>query len=413
MIDIKWSEINKARGLSAEKYQFYFGDYSFPDDNNKVARMIPQSKIGWGKRAVETRANKTHFDKFENDNLGFNQIMSDYNIFQAFDKLKEDTLVAGCSFLALVGDKVLPFTAREATGIFNWREQLLSSGVAAFTTETHTVNSQPIPNEFIYFEKDKTTIKNGDNESVIANPSGRPLIGLLTHHSKTSRPFGVSVLTKPARDSIVDASRTLRQAMISAYLYNRKVDVIIGVDGATDVNKTDSSVGDVLTISPNDDGQLPKIEEFAQHVMTPFSDTLMISARNFCAATKLSLASLGISSDAPQSPEALEIVGDDLRDDIAEWHGELGRQLKDFVFTIFLYRQGIKEVDDNLREAFERITPVFKPIFRSDIGKFGDAIGKIAQYAPEVIRARSVWRNIGLSSDEIDAVIASVSTSQQ
>lgn len=407
---INWRLFNTNRGLSAKKYAFYFGNYDFPEPNNtEISRLIPRSTVGWGRRAVEMRANKTHFDRFENDDLQFTELMEKYKIYQALNKLKEDTLVAGCSFLALVGDRVLPFTAQEASGRFNWREQMLSSGVAAFTNDTRSLGGVSVPEEFVAFYKDRTIIKRrAEEEEIIPNPTGRPLIGLLTHHATTKRPFGNSVLVRPARDAIQDASRTLHQAMISAYLYNRKVDVLLGVDTSTEVEKSKTVAGDVLMVSPNDDGQIPKVDEFAQHAMTPFNDTLMISARNFCAATKLSLANLGISSDAPQSPEALEIVGDDLRDDIAEWHGELGQELKDFLFTIFLYENGITEVDANLQAQFDRIVPVFKPIYKSDFSKFGDAVGKIAKYAPNLLRARSIWRTVGLTSEEIDSVIESI-----
>lgn len=407
-MNINWKEINDCRRRSAEKYSFYFGNYEYEDFNDsKIAKSLPKSHLGWGSRAVEMRANKTHFDKFENDTLGLTGLFRKYHVYEAFDKIKEDTLVAGCSFLALAGDRVLPFTAEEATGKFSWHDQTLSYGVAAFSNETDKFNGILVPREYIVYSRKRTEYKRADDADIesIPNPTGRPLMGLLTHHSTTKRPFGNSVLTPSARSAIIDGSRTLRQAMISAHYYNSKVDVILGADNQTPVDVIPMKTGDALKIGANENGQIPQIGELAQHTMTPFTDTMMIAARNFCADTKLSLANLGISSDAPQSPEALEIVGDDLKDDINEWHRELGDELKSFAVTLFMLENQIDTIDENLQNQIDATIPVWLPVYRSDFAKFGDGLIKIAQYAPAALKARSVWRNLGLTSEEIDSVV--------
>lgn len=410
---MNWKNINTVLERSVNKYKFYMGCYDFEDPSRgQLANEIKISRVGWGKRAVEMRGNKTHFDRFENDTLGLTQLLKDYKAFEAFNKVKDDVLVAGCGFLAIVDDRVMPFTAREATGTFDWREQRLKQGVAIFNNTESKFGSTLAyaPTSYVVFDAETTTIYDDGKKTVIQNFTGRPLIGLLTHHATTMRPFGHSVLTTPARNAIVDASRTLRQAMIAAHYYNVKVDVLLGVDSSTSVDTVSMRTGDALKVGTNEAGGIPQIGQFAQHAMTPFSDTMTIAARNFCADTKLSLANLGISSDAPQSPEALEIVGDDLRDDIAEWHSELGEELKQLAVTIFMKESNISVIDENLKELIEKTVPVFKPIYRGDFSKVGDALVKIGQVAPEALKSRSVWRNLGLTSEEIDNVIGSIAT---
>ena len=141
--------------------------------------------------------------------------------------------------------------------------------------------------------------------------------------------------------------------------------------------------------------------------MAPFTDTILTAARNFCSDTKLSLVNLGISSDAPQSTEALEIINDDLRDDILSWQSELAEQLKYFAVTLWMYENGVRTIDNNLAEKIEAIKPVFMSVYRQDVSKFGDGLMKLAQQAPEIVRSRSLWRNLGLTSEEIDQVIDS------
>lgn len=404
-----WKTYDTVMSRSKEKYKFYFGAYEYASCvNSKIANKLPKTRLGWGKRAVQMRANKTHFDCFENDALGLNDILSEYRVLEAFEKIKEDVLVAGCGFLALAYDRVMPFTAEEATGTFSWREQNLKDGIAVFARDSKPNNTHPHPTAWIQYTRTSTTSNDNGELDKTLNETGRPLIGVLTYNATAKCPFGHSVLSLPARDAIVDASRTVRQAMIAAHYYNTKVDVILGADNETPIDEIKRETGDVLKVGPNQDGHIPQIGEFAQHAMAPFNDTVLTAARNFCSATNLTLVNLGITTDAPQSTEALEIVSDDLKDDILAWQEELGQQLKYFVVTLWMYKNHVREIDANLKTKIDATIPVWKPVYRTDVSKFGDGLTKIAQTMPDIVKARSIWRNLGLESKEIDAIVSSV-----
>ncbi len=406
-----WKTTRNIMNRSVDKYKFYFGNYSYADPTkSNVGKRIPKPHLGWGRRAVDIRANKTNFDRFENDTLKFNELMEKYSVKEAFDQLKDDVLICGVGFLALAGnaDKVMPFTAEQATGTYDWKSQNLKDGVAVFRETSKNTILDVAPDSYMIFNQDSTIISDRGREQIVENPTGRPLIGLLTHKTTTKQPFGHSVLDAPAREAILDASRTIRQANVAAYHYNIKVDVILGADTSTSIDKIDTNTGDILKVGVNDNGQIPQIGEFAQHAMNPFTDTVMIAARNFCSDTKLNLASLGIDTNAPQSTEALEIVGDDLKDDILAWQKELGQQLKYFMMTLYMYDQKISVIDENIKEKFNAIQPAWSPIFEADVSKFGDGLTKIAQQAPEIVKTRSIWRSLGLTSDEIDKVISAL-----
>jgi hypothetical protein len=407
---MNWAVLRSFMQKSRSKYPFYEGNFSYADfESSTIARRLSKPRVGWGKRAIEMRSNKTHFDRFENDTIGLNEVFDEYHGREALNKIKEDILVCGVGFLAVAGDRVMPFTALEATGTYDWHEQNLENGVAVFREKTtgSAVSNDRSPDSFMSFTKDSTLINTSGIEETVINRTGRPLIGLFTHKSTTKQPFGRTVLVGPARDAMIDGSRTVRQAMIAAYHYNKKVDVLLGVDSETAVDKVETSTGDILKVGANENGQIPQIGQFAQHAMAPFNDSLLMSARNFCSDTKLNISNLGISVNAPQSPEALEIVGDDLRDDIAEWQKEIGNQLKYFAVTLYMIKHGLTQVDRNLQQKIDAITTAWLPIYRADVSKFGDGLNKIAQNAPAIVEQRSIWRNLGLTSNEIDNVIAS------
>lgn len=405
-----WNSLYGIMSKAKDKYAYYEGTFSYSMlENSKIAQKLPPSRVGWGRRAVDIRANKTKFDKFENDTIGLNEVFDEFHGRQAFNKIKKDILVSGVGFLALAGDRVMPFTALEATGTYDWRSQNLKEGLAVFreATRSSSLVEQP-PDSYMKFTGEETVIYVEDREEHMPNITGRPLMTLLTYDATTKQPFGRTVISRTARDAIIDASRTKRQAMIAAYHYNTKVDVVLGVDSETEVDIVEAQTGDVLKLGTNENGQIPQIGQFAQHAMTPFSDSMLISAQSFCTDTKLSLSNLGISSAAPQSAEELEIIGDDLRDDIKDWQEELGEQLKHFAVTLWMHKKGVTELDENMRTRIDAIEAVWKPIFRPDVSKFGDGLNKIAQNAPAIVQQRSIWRSLGLTSDEIDKVIDSV-----
>ena len=76
--------------------------------------------------------------------------------------------------------------------------------------------------------------------------------------------------------------------------------------------------------------------------------------------------------------------------------------------TLWMHKNNVTKIDDNLRQKLDAVLPVWLPIYRSDISKFGDGLNKVAQVAPGIVMQRSVWRNAGLSSSEIDQVITSI-----
>ena len=408
---MNWGAIYKVISRSKSKYLFYEGKFSYADlETSKIACRIPKQRVGWGRRAVEMRANKTHFDRFENDTIGLNEVFNELRGPEAFNKLKEDLLVCGVGFLALAGDRVMPFTALEATGTYDWREQNLKDGIAIYREYTNmNLGSVNAPDSYVQYKPDVTIYVDKNSVTQTDNVTGRPLMTLLTYRSTVKQPFGRTVLSAPARDAMIEASRTVRQAAIAGYHYNAKVDVILGADSETEVDTIKSQTGDVLKIGTNDNGQIPQIGQFAQHAMAPFNDSILIAARNFLTETKLNLSNLNIStSAAPTSPEELEIVGDDLRDDITEWHKEVGEQLKHFAMTLWMNKNSVTTIDTNLHQKLAAIKVAWLPIFKPDVSKFGDGLNKIADKAPAIVRQRSIWRNAGLTSREIDDVIANI-----
>ena len=86
----------------------------------------------------------------------------------------------------------------------------------------------------------------------------------------------------------------------------------------------------------------------------------------------------------------------------------MGEQLKHFAVTLWMNKNGVTKLDANLQQKINAIKVAWLPIFKPDVSKFGNELNKIADKAPGIVKQRSIWRNLGLTSREIDDVIANI-----
>lgn len=405
------NKIDSVLRTSLTKYSYYNGTFPVPDIT-PIKTRFESSRVGWCARAIDLRTNKTNFDKFENDELGFNGLFNKYKVREALDKIQSDVLIAGCAFLAVSGDRVMPFTATEATGTYDWNNQNLSDGIAVYKSRTKKslVDSVIRPDTYIEYLPNQTilhqTAKDGSDITTVSNnPTGRPLIAVLTHRSSANQPFGRSVLRRAARLAALNASRTYKEMTIAGHFYNRKVNVILGADSESAPQTVERKDGDVLIVGPNENGQIPQIAEFAQHALAPFRDSIAQFREDFCSSTMLTAANLGKEGDAPQSPDQQRILSDDLIDDMQRWHREIGGQLKHFMTTLFMLENNLTAINEDLQAKIDAITPTWMPMLVTDLSKGGDAIIKLSTVAPAALKSRSIWRQLGLTSDEIDTIV--------
>ena len=401
------------------KYLYYNADQPVTDLGISLPKKFSGMKpgVGWASRAVNTISDRLNFDGFANDNSGINDLF-DKGAKAILSKAKTDALIAGCSFIAITPDgnggaKLLPFTATEATGDIDERTGLLDSGLAVVDWFTYSDTRQDakgwakvglVPKNYFVFSKWWTAeFRNQNLVGVYPNPSGRPLLHVLTHRQSADRPFGKSRITNTVRRIVDEVGRLKVRYEIAAEFYSTPQRYINGLaEGAADDDKLAAAIGKIWTITKDDDGEKPEIGQLAQMSINQFSDQKKDLARDFCAETALTLRNLGYETANPTSAESLSAMSDDLLLEAQESQEELGREFKEIAISLRMVLNGTPQVPTSLLE----LKPVWKPLFQIDIGSAGDAAFKLIQAMPELAGTTTLYRMLGMSIKEAEELIA-------
>ena len=405
---LAWSAGNKYLYYNAEQPATDLG-ISIP---NKFKGMKPG--IGWASRAVNTISDRLNFDGFANDSYGINDLFDSTGSKAILSKAKTDALIAGCSFVAIMPDgsgsaKLLPFTATEATGVIDERTGLLDTGLAVVDWYTFSETRKDakgwakvglIPRNYWVFSKWWTAqFINQNLVAVYSNPTGRPLLHVLTHRQSADRPFGKSRITNTVRRIVDEVGRLKVRYEIAAEFYSTPQRYINGLaDGAAQDDALESALGKIWTITKDEDGEHPDIGQLQQMSINQFSDQKKDLARDFCAETALTLRNLGYETANPTSAESLSAMSDDLLLEAQESQEELGREFKEIAISMRMALNGNAVVPAGL----VGIKPVWKPLFQIDIGSAGDAAYKFLQAMPELAGTTTLYRMLGMSIREAE-----------
>lgn len=413
--------LNKLQTLAwnaGEKYRYYDADQLVVDLGISVPKKFRYMKpgVGWASRAVNTVGDRLNFDGFANDTFGINDLLDDTGAFTAFNKAKTDALIAGCSFIATLPTedgsiKLLPFTATEATGVIDQRTNLLEQGLAVVRWYPFDENNAVwrdwskvglVPADYILFDRRFTAyFRNQQLISVFENPTNRPLLHVLTHRQSADRPFGKSRVSNTVRRIVDEVARLKVRYEIAAEFYSAPQRYVTGLaEGSITSAELESALGKIWAITKDEDGEKPEIGQLAQMSINQFSDQKKDLARDFCAETALTLRNLGYETANPTSAESLSAMSDDLLLEAQESQRELGREFKEIAITMRLLLDGNSMVPSRLLD----IEPTWRPLFQIDVGSAGDAAYKLIQAMPELAGSTTLYRMLGMSVREAEAL---------
>lgn len=415
--------LNKLQTLAwsaGVKYEYYNATQGVVDLGISVPKKFKNMKpgVGWASRAVNTIADRINFDGFANDNFGVNELFDETGATAILNKAKTDALIAGCSFVAAMPTdddsvKLLPFTATEATGNIDQRTGLLDTGLAVVRWYPYEDNVYTgfwrdwskvglVPADYILFAKDFTAyFINQQLVRVVENPTGRPLLHVLTHRQSADRPFGKSRISNTVRRIVDEVGRLKIRYEIAAEFYSAPQRYINGLaEGTMDNADLESAIGKIWGITRDEDGEKPEIGQLAQMSINQFSDQKKDLARDFCAETALTLRNLGYETANPTSAESLSAMSDDLLLEAQESQQEFGREFKEIAISMRMVLDGNNTIPERLRV----ISPTWKPLFQIDVGSAGDAVYKLIQAMPELAGTTTLYRMLGMNIREAEAL---------
>lgn len=301
--------------------------------------------VGWPAKAVDCLAIRSRFDGFtfsDNTDHGLKDILDANQFKLLYRQAVTDELINSCSFVTVSagGENEPPvvlnvYSAVDAAGLWDRRRKRIRAGLTVVDTETDDNSTEERPVWVnLYTDTDVWEIRETESGwTSRRNPHGmgRPLIEPMAYKANTTyRPFGRSRITRSVR-CITDAAlrANLREEVASEFS-TAVQKYILGVedDFFEDNDKLDAYIGNVLALTPNNDGEIPRVGQFSQTGVQPQIESIRTLAARFAGETSIPVTELGIIHDNPASYEALITMYSSLITECEDMNERNGEALK-------------------------------------------------------------------------------------
>ena len=367
------------------KYKYYDCKKLDYDPGIVIPAHIRQryiSVLGWCAKAVDILADRLVFKGFDNDLFSIQEIFNINNPDIFFDSAILSALIGSCCFVYISKDsdriRLQIIEGSNATGNIDPITGLLTEGYAVLDRDNYGRASLEA-----YFTPGKTEIYAQGNKSMVINHKSN-LVNLvpIIYRPDAVRPFGRSRISRPAIYFQKHAKRTLERADISAEFYSFPQKYVVGLSQDADpLDKWKATISTMLRFDKDEEGDSPKLGQFSQQSMSPFTEQLRALASGFAGETGLTLDDLGFVTENPSSAEAIKASHETLRITARKAQRCFG---SGFLNVGYVARC----LADNYpyrRDQFYQTKATWYPVFEPDVATLsgiGDAAIKINQSIP-------------------------------
>lgn len=358
--------------------------------------------LGWCAKTVDALADRLSFREFRNDNFGLNEIFDMNNK----DKLPDDAvlsaLISSCCFIYISQDvngfpRMQVIDGSNATGDIDPITGMLKEGYAVISRDKNgnpELEAYFLPGRTEYYEQGNRMIR------VDTNHAPYPLLVPIIYRPDAMRPFGHSRITRACMSLMQGALRTMLRSEVSAEFYSFPQKYITGL--AQDVEDIDSwkaTIASILTFSKDEDGDAPKLGQFTQQSMSPYTEQLRTFAALFAGETSLTMDDLGFVSDNPSSSDAIKASHENLRLLARKAQRTFGSGLMNAGFLAACVRDNMEYSRAQLYKTKAAWEPIFEPDAATLAG-IGDGIGKINQAVPGFFGKTNLQDMTGYAPEE-------------
>lgn len=379
-------KLNSFETMVRKRYLYY--DSKFRENDFGITipphiRQMYRSSLGWCAKAVDSLADRLVFKEFSNDLFDLNEIFNLNNPDIFFDSAILSALISSCCFIYIsMGKEGYPrlqiIEGSEATGVIDPITGLLKVGYAILDK---TENGSP-KTEVIFLSDRTEYYLDGKLYSSVKNPAGIPLLVPIIYRPDAVRPFGRSRITRASMYFQAHAKRTLERADVTAEFYSFPQKYVVGLSqDAEPLDKWKATVSSMLQFTKDDEGDSPKLGQFSQPSMSPFTEQLRTLASGFAGETGLTLDDLGFITDNPSSAEAIKASHETLRITARKAQRCFGSGF----LNVGYVARCLADEYPYLRNQFYEIKPSWYPVFEPDVttlSGIGDASIKINQAIP-------------------------------
>lgn len=191
------------------------------------------------------------------------------------------------------------------------------------------------------------------------------------------------------------AVRTLLRSEVSAEFYSFPQKYITGLAQDAEFDNWMAFISSFLALTKDEDGEQPKLGQFQQQSMSPYTEQLRTFAALFAGETGLTLDDLGFVTDNPSSAEAIKASHENLRLAARKAQKTFGSGFLNVGYLAACLRDDFPYK----RSQLYLTKPVWDPVFEPDaamLSGIGDGVGKINQAIPGYIGADALQDLTGI-----------------
>lgn len=386
--------------------------YEMKDKPSDTGLLIPswlkenyRSTVGWCTKAVDSLADRLVFQGFTDntDAFGANQIFDFNNPDIFFDSAIKEALIGSCSFVHVShGDenertpKLSVLTAKDATGIIDEFTGLLKEGYAVLDRDSDgrpLVEAYFTPKGTYYFEKGE--------ETLFEENTGRyPLLVPIPFRPDSERPFGHSRISRACMYYQRFAQSTMERAEVSAEFYSFPQKYVTGLDPDADpLDSWKATVSTMLRFDKDENGDSPKLGQFTQQSMSPYTEQLRMAAAMFGGETGLTMDDLGFVTDNPSSAEAIKASHETLRLTARKAQKTFGTAFANVGYVA----ASLRDEEPYSRSLIAQMKGIWMPVFEPDaamLSSVGDGAIKMNQAVPNFFSAETLSEMTGIEAGE-------------
>lgn len=384
-----------------------YGYYEMKNRAQEISSLIPEGfrnvsrSLGWCAKAVDSLADRTVFDSFENDNFGINEIYKLNNADILFDNAVLSAFISSCSFIYIGRQEggypsLQVIDGGNATGIIDPVTNMLTEGYAVLKRDDHNkpiLEAYFLPKATYYYVNGRIV-----EDMTMEHEAPFALLVPIINRPDAKRPFGHSRISRACMDIVQAVMRNLGRMEVSAEFYSIPQKYVVGLSEEAQFNGKKATYSSFLDIREDENGNKPTIGQFAQQSMTPFTEQLKTYASMFAGETGLTMDDLGFNTVNPSSSDAIKAAHENLR--------LMARKAQRTFGTGFLnagyLAACVRDDYEYNRIAFADTKALWLPIFEPDassMGVIGDAILKVNQASEGFMGSRNIRQLTGLESD--------------
>lgn len=338
--------------------------------------------LGWCAKAVDALADRISFREFKNDNFDLNTIFAMNNGDILPDSAVLSALISSCCFVYITEDesgypRLQVIDGGNATGRKDPITGMLKEGFAVISRDKYgnpELEAYFLPGRTEYYQGGKMV-------RVDDNPAPYPLLVPIIYRPDAMRPFGHSRISRACMSLMQGALRTILRSEVSAEFYSFPQKYVTGLAQDTEMDSWQAFISSFLKFTKDEEGESPKLGQFTQQSMSPYTEQLRTFAALFAGESGLTLDDLGFVTDNPSSSEAIKASHENLRLAARKAQKTFGSGLLNAGYLAACIRDGFAYQRQQLYLTKAAWEPVFEPD-AAMLSGIGDGIGKINQAIP-------------------------------